>query len=368
MITDFILPRLSETSATGTILKWLVQTREQVERGQPIVQVESDKAIVELEAPVSGRILSIHFQDGAVVEAGSVLAQLGPIEEPIQGRPSDPLRVEHQPGGSVRKARLPVPAPRRRVPADASTGGREPVLAGALAHAPAVEVDLPSHEVVPLSAIRARIGANLIASLRQAPHAFVETEADVTPTVEWRNAISPSEAGERPSFTAIFVRLAGRALHAFPDLNASLRGEYVYRWANINIGVAVNRQDGLIVPVIPDADKRSLEEIMGRLRSFGLSHDDPLPADAVARGTFTISNLGMYGADSVLSIIPAGQAAILSLGRVRPKPVVVSGEILVRSIVRMTLAFDHRIIDGARAAQFLGGLESLLGAPESWAT
>jgi pyruvate dehydrogenase E2 component (dihydrolipoamide acetyltransferase) len=189
----------------------------------------------------------------------------------------------------------------------------------------------------------------------------------VTPLVRWRHQFVHRDEGDRPSYTALFVQAAARTLKSFPDLNASIRGTSLYRWRLINIGVAVARQDGLIVPVIPDADQRSLADIMSRLRSFGSSHADPLPADAARGGTFTVSNLGMYGADSVLSVIYPGQAGILSLGRVRPKPVEEAGKVVIRSVLRMTLAFDHRILDGAMAAQFLARLEALFASPESWA-
>jgi pyruvate dehydrogenase E2 component (dihydrolipoamide acetyltransferase) len=230
-----------------------------------------------------------------------------------------------------------------------------------------VDEELPPHERLPLSAIRSKIGDNLLASLRTAPHAYVEVESDVTALVAWRSRFNTASAEARPSYTALFVQAVALALRSFPDLNASLRGSQLLRWEHINIGVAVAREDGLIVPVIPDADRLSLSQIMARIGSFGTSHQAALPVDASGGGTFTLSNLGMYGADSVLSIIHPGQAGILSLGRIGLKPVIRAGEIVARSMLRITLAFDHRLVDGVVGARFLAHLTELLASPESWA-
>ncbi len=359
----------------GTVLTWLVEPGARVDKGQPLVQVESDKAIVELEAPCSGLVLSTGVREGEAVEAGHVLAVIGvageaigaPVPVPIANPGADKPQSA-APAKPGRPSRLARPARKQRQPALAHVPQAGPLRGAGQQIVPLGAGDeLPPHAVLPLPAIRARIGENLLASLRAAPHAFVEVEADVTPLVRWRQEFASAYVDERPSYTALFVQAAAQALRGFPDLNASIRGASLYRWKAINIGVAVARQDGLIVPVIPDADQRSLADIMGRLRSFGSSHVDPLPGDAACGGTFTVSNLGMHGADSVLSVIHPGQAGILSLGRIRPKPVAEADRVVIRSVVRMTLAFDHRILDGAMAAQFLARLETLFTAPESWA-
>ncbi len=387
MTTDFIMPRLSETSPSGTILKWLVEPGMPVQKGQAIVQIESDKAIVELESPGAGRLQAIYFREGDVVEATAILAR---IAEPDESIDQLGARQPVSPGGTgdrvgspaissprpvaipreARAARVVRRAKRPRLPSTseaslAATRGRwgqePPTQSGSL------DEDLPAHEVLPLSAIRSRIGDNLLASLRTAPHAYVEVESDVTALVAWRSGLGTHSVEARPSYTAIFIQVAALGLESFPDLNASLRGSQFFRWEHINIGIAVAREDGLFVPVIPDADHLSLAQIMARLSSFGTSHQVALPAEACRGGTFTISNLGMYGADSVLSIIHPGQAGILSLGRIGLKPVVHAGAIVVRSMLRMTLAFDHRLLDGVVGARFLAHLAGLLASPESWA-
>jgi pyruvate dehydrogenase E2 component (dihydrolipoamide acetyltransferase) len=382
MTTDILMPRLSETSPRGTILKWLVEPGMPVKKGQPIVQVESDKAIVELEAPGAGLLQAICFREGEVVEATAILARISEPGESIEklgprtsvspgaarrdagssdGSPATPITPSSHP----RSARLVRRAKRTRLTSISETG-----QALTEAHWPRsgiVNEELPSHELLPLSAIRSKIGDNLLASLRTAPHAYVEVESDVTALVEWRSGVNSASVEAHPSYTALFIQAAALGLRSFPDLNASLRGSQLLRWEHINIGVAVAREDGLIVPVIPDADRLSLSQIMARLGSFGTSHQVALPADASGGGTFTISNLGMYGADSVLSIIHPGQAGILSLGRIGLKPVIRAGEFVARSMLRMTLAFDHRIVDGVVGAGFLAHIAELLTTPESWA-
>ena len=389
MTTEFLMPRLSETGDSGTILKWLVEPGASIRKGEIVVHVESDKAIVELEAPITGQVQRIYFKAGNLVPSGAVLALLGdPGAPPKEVDPSYRLAGAESVGQALRPiqdstARSEArdmddrsarnaqwtrrPRRERRPEAEPGAGASPHDLLRRLQHseAPTASPFSPTPaEVAPLSKTRAAIGNKLLSSLRTAPHAFVEVEADVTNLAAWRERFQPEE---RPSYTAIFVQAVAAALREMPELNASLLDSGVCRWKEVNIAIALARQDGLVAPVIRSADQKELSEISSVMRSFGRNHEDPLPLESSMGGTFTISNLGMFGADSVLSVINPGQAAILSFGRIRAKPAAIDGALVIRSFVRMSLSFDHRILDGATAAHFLARLEAMFARPESWA-
>jgi len=389
MTTEFLMPRLSETGDSGTILKWLVEPGASVRKGEIVVHVESDKAVVELEAPISGQVQRICFTAGDLVPAGAVLALLGdpgaPFSEvdpayllagaesvgqalrPIQDSTtsSEARGVDDRSARNAQWTRRPRRV--RRTEAEPGAGAAPHDLLRRLQHSEsptALPFSPTPAEITPLSKTRAAIGDNLLASLRPAPHAFVEVEADVTNLAAYREGFQPDE---RPSYTAIFVQAAAAALREMPELNASLLDSGVCQWKEVNIALALARQGGLVAPVIRSADQLGLSEISSVLRSFGRNREDPLPQESTMGGTFTISDLGMFGADSLLSVISPGQAAILSFGRIRAKPAAIDGALVIRSFVRMTLSFDHRILDGATAAQFLARLEAMFVRPEAWA-
>ena len=229
MTTELLMPRLSETSSRGTVLTWLVEPGARVDKGQPVVQVESDKAIVELEAPCSGLVLSTGVREGEAVEAGHVLAVIGaageaigaPVPVPIANPGADKPAIRRS---SQAEARPPAEPDR---PATSGSPPWHTCLRRGRCAGPASRSfpwawrsSLPPHAVLPLPAIRARIGENLLASLRTAPHAFVEVEADVTHLVRCRQGFASAYVDERPSYTAIFVQAAAQALRELPDLNA----------------------------------------------------------------------------------------------------------------------------------------------------
>ncbi len=386
MISEILMPRLSETADTGTIAAWLVAPGDRVEKGQVVLHIETDKAIVETESPAAGTVLKVFFGEGETVQARTVLALLGEAGESLPAL--DPLHHVQTPQADQRPARQPEHAPVQRrasggvnispaaqrraeelgVDLSAIQGSgpygrimKEDVQRAAAQVMPVPEGS-PTADMFPLSRMRRAVAANMLASVQTAPHAFVETEMDVTELVDWREKLrGEAGAGGAPGYTALFVQAAAGALRAFPRLNAALQGESLAVWHEVNIGVAVALEDGLIVVVIHTADRLTLLEIEQTIRDLAeKAAGGRLPIEALTGGTFTVSNLGMYGADNVLSIINAGQAGTLSIGRIRRRPAVHDDQIAIRALVRMTLSFDHRIVDGALAARFLAYLEESL--------
>jgi pyruvate dehydrogenase E2 component (dihydrolipoamide acetyltransferase) len=361
MPVELLMPRLSETSPIGTVVEWLAHPGDRVRKGQILVRVESDKAALELEAPEDGALLHVFFSAGDEVPAAAVLGLLGNPGEAVTS--IDPLRHLEQAVAAAPPDLAPsLSGPPRRRAAGSATSAEARRRSRGMDATPA-SAPLESGRIEPLSRIRRLTGERLLESARRAPHAFVEVEADAAELASWR-AAAPEPA---PSYTALFVQAASLALREFPHLNASFRPEGILVWPEINVGIAVSRRDELVVPVLRRADGKSLAEITEFLRAYGPEALGGVrPADA-SGGTFTISNLGMAGADRVLSILSPGQAGILSFGRIRPRPSVVRGEIAIRSLLNMTLGFDHRVLDGAMAARFLARLEEMLVRPDGWA-
>jgi len=364
MIIEILMPRLSETSQTGTVVEWLAEAGDRVNKGQPLVRVESDKATLELEAPQAGTLLHVFFPGQATVQAATVLGLLGDPNDEIPA--IDPLHhLKQEAPARAPNSTLERESPRRRGATASATSLEARRRARGIDSARVAGGSAaPTAEIRPLSTIRKLTGERLLDSVRNAPHAFVEVEADVTELAAWRQALIEAAT---PSYTALFVQAVGLALKVFPHLNASFSPEGIRIWPEINVGVAVAHDDELIVPILRRADDRSLAEITQFLLGYGPEHSGGLRPEDASGGTFTISNLGMVGADSVLSILSPGQAGILSLGRIRPKPAVLGGEIVVRSFLRMTLGFDHRVLDGAMGARFLAHLEGMLAQPQAWA-
>jgi pyruvate dehydrogenase E2 component (dihydrolipoamide acetyltransferase) len=363
MITEILMPRLSETGERSTVVEWLVKVGAQVSKGDPLVRVESDKATLDLDVPRAGTLLRVFFTENETTPAGAVLGLVG---DPTDDLPTvDPFHHLQQDtsGRAPYSGVEPDPRGHRGTSGSASSPDGRRRARGVQSCPSPDGPDISAAQILPLSTIRRLTGQRLLQSSRTAPHAFVEVEADVTEMTAWRETL-PKPA---PSYTAIFVQAASVALKVFPHLNASFAEDGIHIWPEINVGIAVARGDDLIVPVLRRTDEKSLAEIGEFLRGYGPSHGGGLRPQDASLGTFTVSNLGMSGADSVLSILSPGQAGILSLGRIRKKPAVHEGEIVIRSLVRMTIGFDHRVLDGAMAARFLAHLEGMFAQSQTWA-
>ena len=394
MITKFLMPRLSETSDTGKIAEWYVRKGEAVRKGQPLVAVESDKATIDIESPADGFLCKILVQQGEIGQAQTVLALLGESasEELAEIEPGIPEAQENVPEKITQlgeeKYLEATDAQRHRILASpmavrlASEKGiklnelrgtgpagritKEDVLGAASAQrvsaAPAID------RVIPLTHSRAAIASRMARSKQSVPHAYIQLEVDMGEVLSLRKELAFGLDGGEPldcSITDLMIKAVALALRDFRVLNSSLQGEEIIVWKDINIGFAVSVDDeGLIVPVVHNADQKSIWEIARSASELvGQARVGRIKLDSLSAGTFTISNLGMYAVDNIIPIINQPECCILGIGKINRKPVVVGDELAFRPMMQMTLSIDHRIVNGALAARFLQRLNNILLEP-----
>jgi pyruvate dehydrogenase E2 component (dihydrolipoamide acetyltransferase) len=378
--TEVIMPALGMAQTTGIVVQWKKQAGDQVAKGEPLLEVETDKAVVEVEAPASGTLASISAEAGAEVPVGTAIAViLGPGE--AAGAPTKPaidaVRAEPEPAarasvpdnaqtasGQTAEARLRAASPlARRLAAEArtdlesvaGTGPDGAIQVADLPEAPSGESELEVGRTW-------RIMAERTASAWTAPHFYLTREVMAEPLVAYRAGLA--ERGEKVTVTDLLVKLSALTLKGHPHVASAWRQGRLIKGSRISIGVAVASEDGLTVPVLPNADRKSLSEIatwregaVERARAHRLS-----PAD-LDGGVFTITNLGMHGVDAFTAILNGGQACILAVGRIAERPVARDGKVLAAQTMILTLGCDHRAVDGARGALFLKDLVAAIEDP-----
>ena len=433
-LREFALPDLGEGLTEGEIIKWLVAEGETIALNQPIVEVETAKAAVEIPAKWAGRVLRIHHPEGATVEVGTPIIVIdtdptageppeapSPRELPAGGEPG----VVGGPGAEGRQAvlvgygpRTTTPTRRARVAAPASTvepvaqagpalakppvrklardlgvelhglvgsgpsGSitREDVQAAAgagpgaelatLASPSTVAVFGPSREHrVPVRGVRKLTAQNMVASAFTAPHVTEFLSVDVTRSMKALERVRerPGWRDVRVSPLLLVAKAVLLAIHRHPMVNSTWSAETdeIIVKEYVNLGIAAATPRGLIVPNIKDAGRLSLRELADAMAALVMTARDgrTQPADMTG-GTFTITNVGVFGVDSGTPILPPGEAAILAFGAVRPTPWVHKGKVRVRDVTTLGLSFDHRIIDGELGSLFLRDVGSFLADPE----
>lgn len=433
MPTNVIMPALEMAQDTGKVLHWLKSPGDPVSKGEPIVEIETDKATVEIEAPASGILRDVTAREGDVVPVGQTIAlilapgEAGASPSPAAAVKASPLarKIAEQHGvdltrvktgtGRVEKAdvlayvesQAHVAGPadggsRKESAAAAGTAARLTAASpkarrlavergveirvlhgsgpgGAVLAADVLAAKLPTAQVAaapvspaPGTARPAAPGVGTIwrimaermtASWTTAPHFYLVREVNVSRLVSWLDR-ARKQTGARITYTDLLVKLVAAALSRHPDVNASWSDGSIVRNPDTNIGLAVAIDAGLVVPVIHRADTLSLvdlatrrEDMVTRAQAGKLR-----PAD-IQGGGFTISNLGMYGVDAFSAIVNPPQAAILAVGRIADRVVAVNGQPAVQPTMVLTLSCDHRALDGARGAQFLGALADLIEEP-----
>ena len=380
MATRVIMPALGISQETGRVLRWLVAEGTLVVAGQPLVEIETDKVTTEIESPAAGFLEGVHARPGEEVPVGQVIAF---VLAPGESLPSvEPLKLSSQEGLGApphMSAMSPVSPPMSRPAASpkarrlaeergvdlaAVTGSG---AGGEITAADVMKADT-SRPATPHSAAGSRVWARMAERMTQswtsAPHFYLTRELSGQAMVDRRKQWSTQIP--TLTYTDMIVATVAKALRQHPQLNARWKEGAVVAADQIGIGVAVATDAGLLVPVLRRADELALAEIARR--RFDLvtrAQSGQLQPDDVAGGTFTISNLGMHGVDTVAPILNPPQAAILGVGRIADRVVAVDGAPAVRPMMTVTLACDHRVVDGTRAAQFLvtlaGGLEGLEG-------
>ena len=364
MAFEFRLPDIGEGLTEAEVVEWLVEEGREVALDQPLVQVETDKAVTDIPSPRGGVLLRQGAPAGAVVRVGEILAVIGEAgDEPSDVADASPI-VGTLPGPIPQRAET-LPLVRRlarELGVDLATvtgrgpGGRitkEDVEAAAGAS----RTDSPDQQRIRLSKLRRTIAANMARSWREIPHATTFGQADASPLLAQRKDLDlPLEA--------LFISAILPALKAHPEFNASVDGEDLVVKRRYDLGVAVDTADGLVVVVVRNADalaRADLGREIGRLAEAARSRT--AKPDELAGQTFTISNIGAVGGGHGTPIIPFGTTAILSFGRADEQPVVRDGRVVAAPVLPLSLSYDHRVIDGALGRRFLSAVVERLERP-----
>ena len=390
------MPKLGMAMKKGTLKRWLVTEGGTIEQGKPLLEIMTEKINAVVESPGSGVLGRVLAPPGTELPVGALLAVIGgpgdtfpPAEELNATRASaPPAAASHAVGAAasasgaassasaaasevlaspaarrlardlgVEIALVPPSAPGKRITTD-------DVEAFAAAREAAPPAPSAAGRSIPFAGIRKVVAERLHESLQSMAQVTISREADVTGLLALRERLGPgfeAASGIHLTYTDLLVEIVARLLTEHPQLNATLEGEQIVLSEEVHMGVAVALEDGLIVPVIRMAHSRPLREIAhDRAELATKAQNGTLSLDEVEGGTFTISNLGAFGADSFTPIVNPPQCAILGVGRIVDKPIVVDGEVRVRPTMWLSITFDHRLVDGAPAARFLQALADRL--------
>ncbi len=405
------MPRLSDTMEEGTILGWLVADGEHVSRGQELVEIETDKANMTYESDQEG-VLETIAAEGDTLPVGAVIARVGGGEDPevfatteapptespsadAQDPPPDAARIKASPlarriakergvdlhavtgsgpGGRIVKADVQAPAAGKPAAGAPSIAAGTPTAATAPPETGLAGVATAKGETteVELSRTQQTIARRMAESKATIPHFALQTDIDMEECVALRSELKRLGQSDAPTYNDMVVKACALALREHPRANSSYRDGRLQLHARVNVGVAVAADSegpsggALIVPTVFDADQKSLGEIARETRALAARvRDGSITPPELGGGTFTVSNLGMFGVSSFTAIINPPQAAILSVGSAGPRPVARDGEIVARQEMTVTLACDHRILYGADAARFLARIHELLEQPAS---
>lgn len=403
MSTEFRMPKLGLTMDTGEVQEWLKTEGQPVSQGETLAVIITEKITNEIASPVSGTVLKILVPAGQEAPVGALLAIIGSVGEPISIKetvptaPRDialPLMAATDSAAPAKDNReiKATPVAKRLAkehnvdlaqvkPSKGDHISREDVLAyleGRQAQAQATQVVHPPQEtppvvaqpryrVVPLAGMRKSIADHLVNSLRVSAQLSIANEVDFTALVQARELLLPgfqAATGIRLTYTDLLIALVAQALQQHPVLNSTLVGDEVRVHEDVNLGIAVAIEGGLIVPVIHQAQRLSLGQIAGARADLARrAQEGHLNSADLADGTFTISNPGMPGSDLSTPILNSPQNAILAIGRILKKPVVRDDQICIRQMSWLSLTFDHRVMDGIPVAAFLETLAQLIQQP-----
>ena len=367
MPADVIMPALGMAQETGKVLRWLKADGDSVAKGEPLLEVETDKVTVEIEAPADGTLAAITAGDGIEVPVGTVIALVlaeGEVAAavPVAAAGNGDAAVVERP-----RRRLASPKARRLAQL---RGVDLETLAGSGPNGAVVAADVDAAlangpgELPPVGSVWRVMAERMQRAWQDVPQFVLSREVDASRLRSWREAARRRPGYEGVSVTDLLVKVCAEALRRHPRLAASWRDGSLVAGTGVHVGIAVATDDGLVVPVVHDADALSLGAISARRRELAeAARAGRLRPEDVHGGVFTISNLGMYGVDAFQAIVNAPQAAILAVGRILEKPVAENGEVVVRPMLTLTVSFDHRVADGARGAAFLDTLASLVEEP-----
>lgn len=392
-------PAFPESVADGEVSLWHKQEGDFVQRDELLVEIETDKVVMEVVAPEAGRLDRIHVSEGSTIESEALLAEITPGEgeavaskaetrdaaaSSVADAPMGPaarqLVEEHGldpstisgsgKGGRINKEDvLQYMADKASAPAPAPAPSTPPVQNVSAASG---EVQGPTSERierrVPMTRMRARIAERLLSATQQTAMLTTFNEVDMSPLMklrsQYKDQFEKTHNGTRLGFMGFFVRACCEALKRYPEVNASIDGNDVVYHGYQDIGVAVSTEDGLVVPVLRDADFMSIADVEAAIRDFGLkARDKKLTIEEMTGGTFTVSNGGVFGSLLSTPILNPPQTGILGMHAIKERPVAVDGQVVIRPMMYLALSYDHRLIDGKTAVQFLVTIKELLEDP-----
>jgi pyruvate dehydrogenase E2 component (dihydrolipoamide acetyltransferase) len=370
------MPKLSLTMKTGSVVQWFKKEGEDVKKGEPVVEILSEKVTYDVEAPATGVLKKVMAEEGMDLPVGATLAFVAAPDEEVSEAEiaekavttttevGEEVSIEEE--AETRPARervLASPAAKRLAREHNVDLAR---LQGTGPDGRIVEEDVKRFveeqrrlltrvkEEFPLTGIRKTTAERVASSFQTAPHSFIIMDADMTNAETLRGKT-------RASYTAMLVSAAAKALHEQPTVNSTLAEGKIKVYEDVNVGVAVSTEKGLVVPVIRNADRKSLAVISSELAELASkAREGRLLKEELSGGTFTVTNLGMYDVDMFIPIINPPEAAILAAGRIAKKAVATNEGVAVRPMMTLTLAYDHRIIDGAPAATFLRRIKKIV--------
>lgn len=399
---DIKAPTFPESISEGTVAVWHKRPGEAVTRDDLLVDIETDKVVLEVVAPADGALTEILKDEGEIVESEEVIARFEAGEiaapEPAAAQPETAQPETAQPASS--DAVSASPAARKLADeggiaiGSVSGSGKDGRItkedvSRALSEQPATVPDAPQapgsgpqptemfpalnadervERRVPMTRLRASIARRLVEAQQNAAMLTTFNEVDMSPVMtmrkKYQEEFQSRHNGTRLGFMSFFVRASVEALKRFPAVNASIDGNEIVYHGFYDIGVAVSTDRGLVVPVIRDADALSFAQVEDQVNAYGLkARDNKLSLDDMAGGTFTISNGGVFGSLLSTPILNPPQTGILGLHKIEERPVVVDGEIVIRPMMYLALSYDHRLIDGQEAVRFLVAIKELIEDP-----
>jgi pyruvate dehydrogenase E2 component (dihydrolipoamide acetyltransferase) len=427
MATKVIMPKLSPTMEEGQISRWLKKEGDKVSMGEPLAEIDTDKATMEMQALGNGVLRKILINEGQSAPLGQLIAIIGEPNEDIASLLSEAPAKQEAPKQEQEKPAEPPPPPQPQAKAAAASaapaprpvdngqpraagadsgrmivsplaarmaaeagidlrslqgsgpGGRiikrdieaaisqpkaEPSFPRAVGVGEIPQIGASAYRDEPATEIRKTIARRLVTSLGPVPHFFLTTEIEMDRAAEMRRGINALDPDLKISINDVIIKVAAAALVQHPQVNASFQEKFVRFYERADIGVAVAIEDGLITPVVRAADQKSLSQIAAEVRELAeRARSRKLKPEEYTGATFSISNLGMFGIDEFTAVINPPEGAILAVGAMSAKPVVRDNEIVVRQMMRVTMSCDHRVIDGATGAKFLQTFKKILENP-----
>jgi 2-oxoglutarate dehydrogenase E2 component (dihydrolipoamide succinyltransferase) len=410
MSTEIKAPQFPESVADGTVATWHKAVGEAVSRDELLVDIETDKVVLEVVAPADGVLTAIHKDVGETVlseellgifEAGAAASAPAPAEaEPAAGAPAEATAAPAGPGGAAspaarkaaselgvelaqvrgsgrdgritkedveKAATAPAPAPAQATAAPAAPAAPASETLQRLPGVGQAEGERPERRV-PMTRLRASIARRLVEAQQTAAMLTTFNEVNMQPIMDlrarYKDDFEKAHNGTRLGFMSFFVRAATEALKRFPAVNGSIDGNDIVYHGYYDVGVAVGTDRGLVVPIIRDADGLSLAQIEESIRDYGLkARDGKLALEDMAGGTFTISNGGVFGSLMSTPILNPPQTAILGMHKIQDRPMAVNGQVVIQPMMYLALSYDHRLIDGSEAVRFLVTIKDLLEEP-----